>query len=108
MTGTVSHLLIGMVVFIVSHVATSSLPVRTLIIQKIGKQKFKGLYSLITIAEMSSVITAYNNAPTEIYWKSHTAFQHLTLSLMLITTISIIASLTPINSDERTDGPQGI
>ena len=67
MTGTVSHLLIAMVVFIFSHIAMSSLPVRTLIIQKIGKQKFKGLYSLIAIAEMSWVITAYNNAPAEIY-----------------------------------------
>ncbi len=37
MTGTVSHLLIGMVVFIVSHIAMSSLPVRTPIIQKIGE-----------------------------------------------------------------------
>ena len=57
---------------------------------------------------MSWVITAYNNAPAEIYWKPHNTFQHFTLSLMLITIISIIAALTPINSDERTDGPQGI
>ncbi|MDP7602104.1 MAG: hypothetical protein QF605_12000 [Rhodospirillales bacterium] len=46
MTGTVSHLLIAKVVFIFSHIAMSSLPVRTPIIQKIGEQKFKG--SLLT------------------------------------------------------------
>jgi uncharacterized membrane protein len=57
---------------------------------------------------MSWVITAYNNAPAEIYWKPHNTFQHFTLSLMLITIISIIAALTPINSDKKTDGPQGI
>ena len=108
MTGTLGHLAFAMLVFVGSHFVMSSLPVRTPVIRKIGEQKFKGAYSLVSLAAMYWVVSAYMDAPVVEYWQPHTAFKHLSLSFMLIAFILIIAALTSIKSAEDTDGPRGI
>jgi uncharacterized membrane protein len=115
MTGTLGHLLSAMIFFIGSHVIMSSLPVRTPLLNKLGDGGFKGVYSLIAAAGMFWVVTAWINAPHIVYWEPHTAFKHLSLSIMPLVCIFLMAAVTPKNpalinagASQLKEGPQGI
>ncbi len=115
MTGTLNHLLIAMLVFIGSHTFMSSALIRDPLIAKIGEKPFRGLYSLIAAAAMYWVVAAFIDAPDAINWQPHTAFKHLSLSLMPVVCIFLVASLTPANptlvgagADQLTAEPHGI
>ncbi|MFP6710230.1 MAG: NnrU family protein [Rhodospirillales bacterium] len=115
MTGTLSHLGIAMLAFIASHLVMSSAPIRDPLLRKIGERGFMGIYSLVAAAIIYWVVAAYNAAPDVEYWQPHTAFKHLSLSLMIVVCIFIVASLTPKNptmagasANQLRDGPRGI
>jgi uncharacterized membrane protein len=115
MTGTLGHLFIAMLCFIGSHIFLSSALVREPLIAKIGDGPFKGIFSLIAVAAMYWLVSAFINAPYVAYWEPHTAFKHVSLSLMVIALIGIIAGLTPANptlvganNNQFNEGPHGI
>jgi len=100
-----------MLFFVGSHFVLSSLPIRTPVITKIGDKAFAGLYSLIALAGMIWIVMAYRAAPDIVYWEPHTAFKHLSLSLMPVATICIVAGTVNARKNlEAPDvnGPRGI
>ena len=115
MTGTLSHLFAAMLVFIASHILMSSARIRGPLISKFGDGPFKSVYSLIAAAAIYWVVSAFLNAPDDANWEPHTAFKHLSLSIMPFVCISLVASLTPANptlvgadGTQLAAGPKGI
>ena len=115
MTESLGPLIAAMFVFIGSHIFISSALVRGPLIAKLGDGRFKTVYSLIAVAAIYWVVSAFINAPDVVYWQPHTAFKHLSLSFMLVACIFIIAGLTPTNptlvgatAGQLAKGPHGI
>lgn len=97
MTGTLTLLALAALAFVGSHILMSSQLVRDPLVNKFGPNKFLGLYNVIAIPLMVWLVMAYSDAPHVELWQPPTYLRHLTLSFMILTSILLVASLTPKN-----------
>ena len=97
MTGSLWELALAAAVFVGGHFVLSSTPLRAAAVRRIGEPRFKGLFSLLMVAALVWMISAFNAAPEVIVWQPNTAARHVSLSVMPFALIFLIASLTPKN-----------
>src|SRR3990172_8561930 len=97
MTGTLVHLFVAMLAFLVSHLVLSSRSVRDPLVAQLGERPFLGLYSLAAALMLAWTISAYIDAPTVELWSVPTAVKHVTLTVVLLSAILIAASVSPNN-----------
>ena len=60
-------LLAATAVFLITHFVTST-PLRAVLVKAIGEWPYRGIYSLVALATLAWMITAYANAPRDLLW----------------------------------------
>ena len=115
MTGTLTHLVLATIAFVGAHIVLSSWPIRDSIVAQIGARPFLAFYSAAVALPFAWMIAAYIHAPYIELWIAPTGVKHVTLSVMLVASILVVASLSPNNpavvgasTPNLTDGPRGI
>ncbi|TCT05099.1 NnrU protein [Aquabacter spiritensis] len=91
-------MLFGLVVFLGIHVVTSLRGLRAALIARLGESGYKGFYALLATSGL--LLTAYGYAlwraaGPEQLWYPPLGLRHLTLLLMLVSTIAIVAAYVP-------------
>ncbi|MCR9219439.1 MAG: NnrU family protein [Alphaproteobacteria bacterium] len=97
MTWAFNELLLAMATFVSGHFLLSSLPVRTALIERIGANAHRILYSLFAIVTLVWSVNAYNRAPYQELWPPMTGLQHLLMLLMLPACLLFVAAVTTRN-----------
>lgn len=113
MVGTSQALLLAMAVFVGSHFVLSSPAVRETVIELISENGFRLLYSVIAVASLAWVITAYRAAPLVALWPDPPQLRYLPLVFMPFACIFLVAGVTTSNvtmfaGERYADGPRPI
>lgn len=113
MVGTSQALLLAMAVFVGSHFALSTLAVRAAAIKLFGENGFRLLYSVIAVASLAWVITAYRAAPVVALWPDPPQLRYLPLVVMPFACILIVAGVSTSNvtmfaGERYADGPRPV
>ena len=97
MTGTISHLVLAMTLFIVNHLLMSIQAFRAAATRVLGRWGFLIAYSLIAAVFLGWTVQAYLTAPAVILFEPGTALKHTSLSLMMIAAFFVIGGYTTPN-----------
>lgn len=98
MTGTMEELLAAACVWLVSHWGLAARPVRTSIVDAIGENGFRAVYSLIAIAVLVWVGFAFAAAPPgPLLWSFGIGAAHLAAAMMVVPFLFIVAGLSGPN-----------
>ena len=113
MIGSSEALLFAMVIFVGSHFFLSSLAVREGLINLISENGFRLLYSLVAVASLAWVITAYRTAPVVVLWPDPPQLRYLPIALMPFACILVVAGVTTSNvtmfaGERYADGPRPV
>jgi len=115
MTGTITHLALACGLFLISHFGLSLKCLRIPISERIGYWGFKGLYGLVAFAAFAWMTMAYLDAPNVSLFAPPVAFQHGSLTLMLIAAFFVVTGYTTPNpaimgmeSAGLASGPRGV
>ncbi|MCM2291150.1 NnrU family protein [Allorhizobium sp. BGMRC 0089] len=89
-------LIVGLVLFLGLHLVRVVAPgFRSAMVGMIGLNGWKGLYSLVALVALALIAYGYSLAPVVNVWFPPPGMNHLTVTLMLIATICLVASLLP-------------
>lgn len=83
--------------FLGSHLGVSSTPLRPWLVARLGRTRYLGLYSLVSIVCLIWLVLAYGSAPYAPLWPETTAGRILGLAVMPFAMILIVGALTPAN-----------
>jgi len=113
MIGTSEALLFAMAVFVGSHFVLSSLAVREGLIKLISENGFRLFYSLVAVASLAWVITAYLAAPVVALWPDPPQLRYLPIAFMPLACILVVAGVTTSNvtmfaGERYADGPRPV
>jgi len=109
MTGTFTHLFIACLAFVGGHFLFSGSPLRTSLVNKLGENPFKGVFSVFTIAMLVWMVFALIDAPREDLWDAPTSVRHLPLTLMIFVMIFLVAAEMRSAGGRHEDGrPKGV
>lgn len=97
MIGTLGNLMSAMATFVIGHFVLASLPVRQTLIERLGENGFRGLFSVFALVTLAWVIVAYNAAPFVELWAASAAFNIIPLVIMPIACVFAVAGLTTRN-----------
>lgn len=101
-------MLFGLVVFLGVHVVSSLPNLRTALVGKLGEGNYKGFYSLLAVSGL--LLTAYGFAlwrasGPALLWDPPLGLRHLTLLLMVFSSIFIVAAYVPSHIRTRLKHP---
>jgi len=89
-------LLIAAVALVVTHVVPSMPRVRSRIVATVGEGVFSGIYSLIAIACIATMVWAFNRVPQDFIWVPGPGVRHLPALLMPLALLLVVTGvLTP-------------
>lgn len=98
MTESLTILLYATALFVGGHFALSSLPVRQVLIDKIGENGHRGLYSVAAAAAMIWMIFAYGDARADnLHFWYAPVFAMIPVALMPIACIFLVCAVTTRN-----------
>ena len=97
MIGTLGALLLAMVTFVIGHFVLASVPVRHVLIERIGLSGFRVLFSIFAIITLTWVILAYKMAPYIEWWEASLELNIIPLIIMPFSCILAVAGLTTHN-----------
>ena len=83
--------------FVIGHFVLASLPIRQALIERLGENGFRGLFSVFALVTLTWVIVAYNAAPFVELWAASAAFNIVALFIMPISCVFAVAGLTTRN-----------
>lgn len=112
MSGTISHLLLAVAVFVGGHFGLSSLPLRNRLSKALGSTGFRLLYVAFSAATLAWVIRAYGDAPKTLIWDASAyGLYRLPHILMPFACILVVAGITTRNvtmvgGEKLADDPQ--
>ena len=86
-----NFLILGIIIFFSIHLIPI-LPIKASLINKLGKNKYKGLFSLISLIGLLTIIYGFNHADVYPVWNSVTYSKEIALALMPISTILLAAA----------------
>lgn len=92
-----SNLTAAVLFFLVSHLGLAYLPVRKAIIERLGDKIFLAAYSLVALAGLIWMITAYGDAPFEPVFDPGPGLRHLPILVMPIALFLVVCSVTGPN-----------
>jgi len=84
-------LILGIIIFFSIHLVPIS-PLKNVLINLLGKNKYKGLFSLISLIGLITIIYGFNHADVYPVWNSVTYSKEIALALMPISTILLAAA----------------
>ena len=111
MFGTIDALVLSMALFVGGHFVLSAPPIRTPIVEKIGDNPFRGLYSIFALASLVWAIMELNDAPYIELWEPRFELSLLTNILMPFAVLFLVVGLlshnpTSVGGDVLLDEPQ--
>ncbi|MEQ8602221.1 MAG: NnrU family protein [Marivibrio sp.] len=89
-----TNLLTATASFVGGHFLLSSLPVRMALVERIGANAHRILYSIVAAATIYWMVSAYNDAPYFELWAYSTGLRHLQLALMFPACLLLAAAVT--------------
>jgi len=89
-----TNLLTATASFVGAHFLLSSVPVRTALVERVGANVHRILYSVVAAATIFWMVSAYNDAPYRELWAYSTALRHLQLALMAPACLLLAAAIT--------------
>ena len=87
-------LFLAMATFVIGHFVLASLPVRQVLIDKIGNNGFRGLFSVFALVTLIWAVRCYVAAPYEELWVQTEALQSIPAAIMPIACIFAIAGVS--------------
>lgn len=113
MTGTLWHLALASAAFVGGHVLISSTGLRGVLIGRLGKAPYRGVYALLALASLVWMGLAYGDAPRLELWAPGTALRHLSLTVMVLAAVLVVTGVTTpnptlIGAGRFSGAPQGI
>jgi uncharacterized membrane protein len=89
-----TFLILGILLFAVPHAVSSALPgLRDALKSRLGEGRFKGLYSLLSLAGIASFVWAYHTAaPDEVLYVLSAGLRHVLMLVILIAFILIFSN----------------
>ena len=97
MIGTLGNLISAMATFVIGHFVLASLPFRQALIERLGENRFRGLFSVFALVTLTWVIVAYNTAPFVELWAASAAFNIIPLAIMPVACVFAVSGLTTRN-----------
>ena len=89
-------LLIAAIALVVTHVVPSLPRIRSRIVATVGEGAFSGIYSLVAIACIATMVWAFNRVPQDFLWEPGPGLRHLPALLMpLSLLLAVTGLLTP-------------
>ncbi|WP_448585522.1 NnrU family protein [Thermaurantiacus sp.] len=83
--------------FVVSHIALATPPLRDTLVDRMGAGTFQIAYSILSLILLFGAIQIYQGLPEVPMWTAGTGAKHLSNLLMLFASILFVGSLTPAN-----------
>lgn len=98
-------LITGMLGFIIIHAIPSVTPLRKNLGNSLGEEKFKLLFSLVSLVAFITLIVGMVRAPFELVWVTPLWGRNAALVLMALAFICLVASGAPTNITRYTRHP---
>lgn len=98
-------LILGLVVFIAIHLFPALQSKRAALIGRLGELKYKGLFSIVSLASLVLIVFGKANAPFIEVWQPPHMLAVLTKLLMLPTMILLVAAYFPSNFKRKIRHP---
>ncbi|MFQ3666582.1 MAG: NnrU family protein [Sphingomonadaceae bacterium] len=83
--------------FVVSHIALASPPLRDGLVARLGENRFRVGYSILSLALLFGAVQAYKGTADTLLWTAGTGAYHASNLIMLVASILFVGSLTPKN-----------
>ncbi|MBK8754124.1 MAG: NnrU family protein [Candidatus Competibacteraceae bacterium] len=99
-------------VFLISHLGLSSAAVRGWLVQRIGEKGFQGLYALIALLTLGTMIAAYIQASHFLYlWPPGPGVRHLPLLMMPVALLLVVGGMmipnpSAVGMENQLDQPE--
>lgn len=99
-------------VFLISHLGLSSAAVRGWLVQRIGEKGFQGLYALIALLTLGTMIAAYIQASHFLYlWPPGPGVRHLPLLTMPVALLLVVGGMmipnpSAVGMENQLDQPE--
>ena len=84
-------LILGIIIFFSIHLVPIS-PLKNILINRLGENKYKGLYSLIALVGLLIIIYGFDRADLHAIWEPLPYSREIALSLMPISIILLVAA----------------
>ena len=92
-----SDLILASVFLPLSHFGLSSSPLRAMLADKLGEQRFLTLYKLVTLAAFAWLIVSYRRAPTVIVWSAPAVVKLAAVPVVMLSFVLVVAGITTPN-----------
>jgi uncharacterized membrane protein len=94
MLSGLTDLLAATAVFVLGHLALSSQPLRTPLVERLGEGGFRALYSVLVLAAFVWMLMAYGRAPRGDLWLPPAWTRWVAVALMPLASFLVVGGLT--------------
>lgn len=98
-------LILGLVAFICVHLLPANRNLRAQLIERLGENTYKGVFSLFSLATLVLLIWGYSRAPFVEVWTPPIWTRHLAMPLMALALIALMAAFFPGKIKQRLKHP---
>jgi uncharacterized membrane protein len=101
-------LVLGLAIFLVTHVFVSLRGARAMLIEQIGMSAYRGVFALVSLAGLVLIVWGYADYRSHGFvevWSPPAFMRHVTVGLMLFAVIFIVAAFVPSQIRRRLKHP---
>jgi uncharacterized membrane protein len=98
-------LILGLVVFFTVHTFSMFRPARQSMVDRLGANGYRGVYSLLALGGFALIVMGYGDAPRLEIWTPAAWMRPLTLLLMTPVFVLLVAAFVPGHIKARTRNP---
>ena len=101
-------LILGLAVFLATHVFVSFREARTSVIERVGMPVYRGLFAIVSLAGLALIIWGYAQYRAHDLvqlWTPPAFMRHVTIGLVLFATIFVVAAFFPSHIKTRLKHP---
>src|SRR5215470_9276434 len=101
-------LILGLLVFLATHVFVSFREPRTRVIAQLGLPAYRGLFALVSLAGLALIVWGYADYRAHGWidvWSPPAFMRHITVGLMLFSVIFMVAAFVPSHIKARLKHP---
>lgn len=91
----ISILILGLLVFLATHLFVTMREARAAAIAKLGLNAYRALFSLVSLGSLALIVWGYKHSPWITVWSPPGFMRHVTIGLMLIASITLVAYFIP-------------
>jgi uncharacterized membrane protein len=88
-------LILGLLVFLVSHLFVTMRERRAAAIARLGMTGYRAVFSLVSLGSLALIVWGYAHSPWIQVWSPPGFMRHVTIGLMLIASFALVAYFIP-------------